>query len=230
VFLGTDTTLCEGDNLLLDATNSNANYLWQDGTTQATYNVTAQGRYTVKVTGANGCDTSGSINVAYTTKPIINLVKDTTLCITQQLLLDATYANSVYKWQDGSSLSQYSVTQEGVYWVQVTNNCGVASDTSTVVYENCACKFYVPTAFTPNGDGKNDVFVPKYQCLFSNYELKIYNRWGQLIFASENPSTGWDGNMNNIQQPTGTYIWQMSYKDNLTGKAIRQNGTVVLVR
>ena len=99
-----------------------------------------------------------------------------------------------------------------------------------MVYENCACQFYIPNAFTPNGDGHNDVFLPKYQCLFINYELKIYNRYGQLIFVSRNAGNGWDGLFGGQQQPTGTYVWMLNYKDNLTGKEVRKNGTVVLIR
>jgi gliding motility-associated-like protein len=160
----------------------------------------------------------------------VNIGNDTTLCITQQLLLDATYPLSTYLWQDGSVLPQYTVSQAGVYLVDVTNVCGDTKDSISVAYENCACKFYVPSAFTPNKDGKNDVFLPKYQCLYSNYQLKIYNRWGQLIFVSTNASVGWDGGFNGQQQPAGVYVWELAYKDNLTGKDMRKNGTIVLMR
>jgi gliding motility-associated-like protein len=226
---GNDTTLCNGETLLLNATNNNASYLWQDGSTSPTYNVINAGTYSVKV-DENGCDTSGRITVTYISKPIINLISDTTLCITQQLVLDASYPNSTYEWQDGSTSPQYAVSTEGKYIVQVMNNCGVTIDSSLVAYENCACKFYVPSAFTPNNDGKNDVFMPKYQCLFSNYEMKVYNRYGQLVFVSSNPSNGWDGSFNSNRQPSGTYVWELSYIDNLTGKHMRKNGTVVLIR
>ena len=99
-----------------------------------------------------------------------------------------------------------------------------------MTYENCACRFSIPNALTPNNDRLNDVFIPKNQCLFSNYELKIFNRWGQLIFSSRNSSIGWDGSFESQQQPAGTYVWMLSYKDNLTGKFIQKNGTVILIR
>jgi len=145
-------------------------------------------------------------------------------------LLNANYPNSTYEWQDGSTSPQFTVSKEGIYWVQVTNICGKITDSTEVAYENCTCKFFVPSAFTPNGDGYNDIFLPKYQCLFSNYELKIYNQYGQLIFVSKNTSNGWDGSFNALQQPTGTYVWLLSYKGELTEKVMRKNGTVVLVR
>jgi len=205
--LGTDTALCDGQTLLLNAANNNSTYLWQDGSTSSTYSVTNAGTYSVKVTD-NGCDTSAKITVTYISKPIINLISDTTLCVAQQIVLDASYPNSTYEWQDGSTNSQYTVIQEGNYAVKVTNNCGTTIDSSIVKYENCACKFYVPNAFTPNGDGKNDIFVPKYQCVYSNYEMKIYNRWGQIVFVSENPSNGWDGTVSGTPQPIGAYVWE----------------------
>ena len=227
--LGNDTTLCDGQTLLLDAANNNSTYLWQDRSTQPTYSVSKAGIYSVKV-DENGCDTSGKIMVGYLSQPLVYLTKGTTICISQQLILDATYPNSTYEWQDGSTLPQFTVSKEGVYSVKITNTCGSITESATVSYENCECKFYVPTAFTPNHDGKNDVFLPKYQCLFSDYELKVFNRYGQMVFLSRNAGNGWDGSFNTSLQPSGTYVWQLSYKDNLTGKNMRKNGTVVLVR
>jgi gliding motility-associated-like protein len=104
------------------------------------------------------------------------------------------------------------------------------ADTANVQSDNCACKFYVPNAFTPNNDGLNDVFLPRYQCDFSNYELRVFNRWGQMVFRSESPSNGWDGTMSGSRQPVGVYVWQLTYKDAITGKATTLKGTVALIR
>ena len=227
--LGNDTTLCDGQTLLLDATNSNSSYSWQDGSIQPDYTVHGGGNYSVKVT-ENGCAITGSIIVSYITKPAPNITKDTTICVTQQLILDASYPRSTFIWQDGSSQPQFTVTREGVYSVSVTNSCGTSNDSVSVNYEDCACKFYVPQAFTPNNDGKNDLFMPKYQCVYSNYELRIFNRWGQAVFASKNPALGWDGAMGGKPQPAGTYVWEMAYKDQLTGKVTNKTGTVILIR
>jgi gliding motility-associated-like protein len=60
--------------------------------------------------------------------------------------------------------------------------------------------------------------------------MKIYNRYGQLIFASANPGKGWDGNYASQPQPIGTYVWTLSYKDGITGNEIRKEGTLVLIR
>jgi len=229
VNLGRDTTLCEGQTMLLDATNPNAIYSWQDGSSSPTFTVNSPGMYSVLV-DENGCDTSGKIKINYTTKPIIQIGQDTTLCVTQKLTVNVEFPNSSYTWQDGTTSPQYDITQEGMYKVEVTNNCGDSRDSILVKYENCACKFLIPNAFTPNRDGKNDIFQPTAICLFSNYQLKVFNRWGQLVFSSKNVSQGWNGEMGNQIQPAGTYVWEIIYTDNLTGKIMNKNGTVVLIR
>ena len=60
--------------------------------------------------------------------------------------------------------------------------------------------------------------------------MRVFNRWGQLVFESQNPDIGWDGNFKNEPGPADIYVWVMEYKDNLTGKAVRKNGSVMLIR
>lgn len=227
--LGADTTLCIGQQLLLNAYNVNAMYTWQDGSAAATYNVTKQGIYNVNVS-ANGCDTSGQIHVQYADKPIVNLGNDTTLCQTDKLQLSAYYPLASYVWQNGSVSPDYLVTKAGTYSVSVANNCGVTQDAITVAYEQCACELGVPSAFSPNNDGRNDVFKPVYKCSLSNYLLKVYDRWGKLVFTSNNIDNGWKGNTGYYQYETGAYIWILHYHDNLANQNIDKSGTVVLVR
>jgi len=226
---GEDTALCEGQTLVLDATNPGASYKWQDGSAAPVFNVDAAGSYTVNV-DLNGCQSSGHKLVTYISKPVINLGSDTALCNTVQVLLNAYYPQSSFEWQDGSVLSRFNVSKAGTYSVTVNNACGVMRDSINIVYEDCACKFYMPSAFTPNSDGVNDVFRPKYQCLFDAYELNIFNRWGQRVFVTRDAGKGWDGIMNGAPQPIATYVWQLTYKDNLTGRLIHKNGTFVLIR
>lgn len=229
ISLGNDTTLCIGQTVALNATYNKASYLWQDGSTLPTYIADRQGHYSVTVT-ANGCDTTGKIMVSYITKPIINLGNDTSLCTTNKLILHAAYPQSTYLWQDGSSQPTYTVTEAGIYSLAATNTCGTAIDSVTIMYMDCACKFYVPSAFTPNGDGKNDLFKPSYECFFKDYQLRVYNRLGQSIFFTENADMGWDGILKGQLQPSGSYVWQIGFFDTLTGKAIKKTGTVILIR
>lgn len=229
VSLGHDTAICTGQTLLLDATSPGSKFIWQDGSTSPILTVSSAGTYSVRVSN-DGCDTSVQISVSFITKPILDHIKDTTGCYNQKFILDAEYPSSTYIWQDGSIQPQLTVTKPGTYIVQVTDQCGVTTNSARVSFENCACQFFVPNAFTPNGDGRNDVFLPKYECLVGNYELMVYNRLGQLVFESKNASLGWDGRFGNQPQPTDTYVWELNYSDNLTGKFMRKKGTVTLLR
>jgi gliding motility-associated-like protein len=131
VELGNDTTLCAGNNLLLDATFPASTYLWQDNSTNATFNVTSAGTYTVDVT--NYCGTvSDAINIAYITAPTVNLGPDTSLCSGADLILDANTAGVTYLWQDNSTNATFSVNQTGLYYVTVTNACGSFTDSINV--------------------------------------------------------------------------------------------------
>jgi gliding motility-associated-like protein len=74
------------------------------------------------------------------------------------------------------------------------------------------CKLYIPSAFSPNGDGFNDLFKAEYGKNDNSFQLEIYNRWGQKIFRSEKISDGWNGKFNGTLQPTDLYIWMIFYK------------------
>jgi len=145
-------------------------------------------------------------------------------------LLNAFFPVANYLWQDGSAQSYYTVTQPGIYKVQVTNGCGSISNVTAVKYENCSSKFFVPGAFTPDNNGRNDLFKPTYQCLFTDYSLKIFNRFGQLVFNTTSSNAGWAGICNNQKQPGGTYSWLLRYYDRLGRKSAMQKGTVLLIR
>ena len=229
VHLGPDTAICTGQVLMLDVYLNGSVYDWQDGSTNPTYTVTRAGTYSVRV--SNGvCDTTARIRVDYLDYPQSGRFKDTTICLNQELTLNAEIPNATYLWQDGSVLPQFTVTKAGSYFVEVTNLCGSTKDSITVGFENCACQMAVPNAFTPNGDGMNDIFLPKSPCPVGDYQFNIYNRFGQLVFSSKNSSLGWDGRMANQQQPTGTYIWELNYSDISTGKRMYKKGTVTLIR
>ena len=89
---------------------------------------------------------------------------------------------------------------------------------------------HLPKAFTPNGDGLNDIFriLPPVSVTVSYFS--VYDRWGNPVFSTANSGIGWDGSYNGKQQPTGTYVWEVEYLDPILNKKIKQNGTVILIR
>lgn len=117
--LGADTTLCEGQSLVIDATVAGASYLWQDASTNESITVDQSGTYSVTVTTTN-CEASDEINVTFNPIPVIDLGADTNICEVGTYVLDAFFPDANYLWQDGSTAATYSLTNTGTY--EVTTN------------------------------------------------------------------------------------------------------------
>lgn len=118
-----------------------------------------------------------------------------------------------------------------IYTIQLIASDGNCVDT---VYKNITvpqtCIIAAPNAFPPNGDGVNDYLYPLNSFNTTNFEFKVFNRLGQLVFQTKDWTKKWDGKLNNKTQPAGTYVWYLNYKDGSTGKEIKLKGTTVLIR
>jgi len=209
--LGNDTTLCQRETLTLDATTPNATYIWQDNSTKPTLTLTREGTYWVGVKTICG-STSDTIRVSFNPESTVDLGNDTTLCKDKTLTLDANTPNATYVWQDNSTNPTLNVTQQGTYWVETKNNCGIDSDTIVVDLENCTCRLYIPNSFTPNFDDKNDQFSPVFDCDITEYSFLIFNHWGELIFETNIQNNSWNGNFKREICPTGIYIYMIKYQ------------------
>jgi gliding motility-associated-like protein len=132
-----------------------------------------------------------------------------------------------YLWNDNSKKQNLQVIHPGIYWVEVTDSNNCIGKDSIQIY-SCE-KIVAPNAFTPNGDGINDLFKPTVYGTVVNYTLTIYNRWGQMIFKSRDPGKGWDGTMSGVPQPDDTYIWNCLFQL-LGNKPDHKSGTVILIR
>jgi gliding motility-associated-like protein len=112
----------------------------------------------------------------------------------------------------------------------VTNSIPCSSSITKPVLIYKQCGEYIPTIFTPNGDGLNDTFGPLYAIKALNLNFKVYNRWGQLIYESKDWKKGWDGKINGKSADAGTYVWMMQYVDRDTKQNKLVKGTVLLAR
>ncbi|MEO8764745.1 MAG: gliding motility-associated C-terminal domain-containing protein [Ginsengibacter sp.] len=203
--LGKDTTLCAANSYLLDARFSNATYEWQDGSTLPDFSVNAAGKYFVAV-DLNGCVAKDTVVIAYLDKPQFTLGSDTAICDGQSIFLQPRMNVPVnYMWQDGSTQSAFTIKTPGLYSLKATNICGSTFDEVKITAG--ACGLMLPNAFTPNGDGLNDIFRVKYPFTVQRFRLTIFNRFGQKIFETTDINKGWDGSYQNQKQPVGSYVW-----------------------
>lgn len=231
----TDVTCTGGNDGTATAAVSGAippvTYAWNTIPVQAMATATGlqEGTYTVTVSSSGACDVSGVVGVTTNPAghPVISLGKDTTLCPGSELFL-APGKFAAYVWQDASTDSVFPVTEDGKYWVTVTNTLGCEASDTIRVTEDCLGDIMFPDAFTPNGDGKNDIFLPSGSHA-EEYSLAIFNRWGVKIFESNHQETGWDGTFRNSAVPEGIYVYLTRYS--IGGRiGISKKGSILIIR
>jgi gliding motility-associated-like protein len=230
VNLDKTTTLCTGATRTLNA-GTYTSFHWHDGSAEQTYNVSGPGRYYVTVTDAHGCH--GSDTTTITTllpSPAKFLPPDTAICDYSKLQIKPQQTYPSYLWSTGGRASNITVEKSGLYWLQVEddNRC-IGRDTLVVFSKECMNGVYVPTAFSPNKDGKNDVFRAIVFGRVKKFELTVYNRWGQVIFQTPDHKKGWDGKVAGHEQDTGVCVWLCRYQLE-GGKETVEKGTVTVIR
>lgn len=195
--------------------------------------------YTVTVKDTLGCPkpVSGSLIVNVLSVTANAGPPDTTIVRDQPLVLNAT-GGSIYQWSPGNGLNDARISNPVAtpltdikYTVKVSNEAGcVAYDSIYVKLYNVAPGIYVPTAFTPNSDGRNDYFRPIALGLKTMDIFRIYNRWGQLLYSDTNlESPGWDGTYKGNKQEPATYVWYAEGYDYRNEK-VQRKGYFVLIR
>ena len=166
--------------------------------------------------------------IALLPNPVLKINADVPdICGLTSIVLTTDSFYRDYLWNDNSKNQNLQVTHPGTYWVEVTDSNNCSGKDSIQIYP-CE-KLLVPNAFTPNGDGINDVFKPAVYGTVVNYTLTIYNRWGQMIFKSRDPGKGWDGTLSGVPQPGDIYVWNCLYQL-LGNKPDDKSGTVMLIR
>jgi gliding motility-associated-like protein len=186
------------------------------------------GTYVDSLQTPAGCDSVRITNLTVKAKIPVDLGTSQSICPGETITLDATLAGAAYLWQDSSTDSVFVVSDAGIYWVLVTfDNC-TAGD--TVAITNCPSELWFPSAFTPNGDGLNDVFRPKGISIV-RFHLSVYNRWGQLIFQTDDMERGWDGTVNGVLCLADTYSFVVTYAGTEDPeKSKKMSGTFILLR
>ncbi len=231
--LGPDTVLCNKTTYELKVSLPGVSCLWSDGSTGNTY--TASGKSTVWVkVSANGCEVFDTVKVsAQNFKQ--DLGKDMVFCKEAPISVELK-ANvpdgATASWSDGANTPAIIVKDTGRYWVTVKDEHCKAADTIYIHRETCDCFSHVASAFSPNGDGMNDVFIPVIEtgCPIGSYTFSVYNRYGQRVFSSATASKGWDGTYNGQPVDAGTYMFELRFEGGTRKEEYYKKGDVTLIR
>lgn len=244
--------ICSGDTVvfLADPVNggSRPQYQWlidgvAAGSNNAIFssNALADGD-TVRciMTGSLTCSlpvASDSVVMSVQPTPTLVMPPDTVIARGQSVELIPEVGGAVtgYQWQPPAGLSGASVADPvampattTTYALAVTSGdgCTAAGKVTIKVYTPLS----MPNAFTPNGDGRNDVFRLPPSVSIQLMRFAVFDRWGQRVFMTTDPSEGWNGVVDGKTAPAGAYVWMVEYADPFSGKQLVQKGTVMLVR
>jgi len=201
------------------------------------------GFYSIYIVNNNGCDTTIVVEVPEPQNAVLKVLpQDTTVNVGEKVLLDVTIspypksAITTYRWSPQQGLSCVdcanpvvtSYNDENYYEVIVTYNKGCIAKSAVTVFTDANPEIYTPNMFSPNGDGINDMFFV-YGLGIRDFDLKIFNRWGEKVYESTEQTQGWDGFFRNSKQEPGAYVYyvQVVYLNN---KKFSKTGSVTLMR
>ncbi len=195
-------------------------------------------RYIVQVNDILGCPKPAYDTVVVLVEKLVADAgpRDTSIVINQPLQLNGSGAQ-FYSWSPPTGLNNPTISnpvallskdQQYVLTVESAAGC-IARDTINITVYQVKPDLYVPNAFTPNADGKNDLFRPIPIGMRSLNYFKVYNRLGQLVFSTNRQKDGWDGTFNGQPQDPGVFVWMAEGVDYL-GKTIFKKGSVTLIR
>lgn len=238
---GNDTLLCNESGVIIGGTPmSYHTYTWspEEGlnnpdianpfaspSEMATFYLTVEDQVT-------GCRSFDSVSVAIDFP--LELGADYHGCKGDTLHLSPRLVPGDWYWSDGSTQESLAIFESGTYSLEYSNACGTKTDFIEAEFEDCACPVYVPNAFTPNGDGVNDIFKPVVDCTLKSFKFEIVNRQGELVFSSNDPENGWLGDVEGGDHylQNEVYIWSLELTGELyPARSTRKlNGHVTVIR
>lgn len=246
---GANISICKGQNSRLHG-NGGVIYMWSPATYLSNAGISdpevivpaSSISYQLQVTDANGCSSlqSASVTVSVTTDTKVFAGNDTSIVMNQPFKLQPQDINGSgfvrYSWSPSYGLNDPLVRQpvaildmdvNYVVTAYTAAGCSATDEVKIKVYQGP--EIYVPTAFTPNDDGKNDILKALPVGISQFRYFVVYNRWGQRIFYTANPALGWDGRIQGQPVAGDTYVWMAEGIDD-KGNTISRKGTVTIVR
>jgi gliding motility-associated-like protein len=245
LFLSSDTTICNGDTISLFA-NGGSSIQWAPDyalSDPLSYNPACfpenSTLYTATVTDANTCTQTGNILVNVIDSNVVYVTNTMHIVVGENVQLNVTYnqGGSTILWSPADGLScttcpsPYAQPMETTeYTVMLMDTLGCFTSYGTVLIE--VMEEYtmdVPSAFTPNGDGDNDIVYVRGWGLKKLIQFDIFNRWGELIFSSDDLNRGWDGTFKGVNQNIETYVY-VAKAETYNGLILEKHGYIELLR
>lgn len=218
--------ICEGESTIYEGPSIiGATYLWSTGENTQNISVSASANYQLTVDDGV-CLSTNSIELVVIPSAT-SLHPDTIVCANTFTLSLPDLPVTDFLWSTGDVEHYTTVDESGVYYISINNQCEYFTDSVEVIFD-CSSNLYVPNAFTPDGGGLNDVFYAEGYGI-QEFEMLIFDRWGEIIFTSSDMSVGWDGTYFGQNSPIGVYVYKIKTVSitNITREHI---GHVTLVR
>ncbi|MET7253407.1 gliding motility-associated C-terminal domain-containing protein [Dyadobacter fermentans] len=243
-----DTTLCTGQSVALATTSNGQAFSWlpQNGLDNASMlEPVASPETTTEyvITATKGfCTQTDTVRVTVSPKIEVNVTPDALIEYNVPFQLNATspqirnYAAATFLWTPAIGLNNANIQspvavlrENQSYTVDVVSETGCKGTGQVNLSITRQESIIIPTAFSPNRDGKNEVLVPVVNDIESIRYFRIFNRWGQVVFFTNQLNTGWDGSFNGSTAVSGNYVWEIEGVST-KGKIISKKGAVMLLQ
>jgi len=239
--ISNDTSICKNGMALLHAQNG-IEYSWTPtagldcpSCAQPNANPEQSTNYHVEIIDINGCKNIDSLWVYLLPGPNLDAGEDIYLKEGGSIQLHASGADYYYwtpgYWLDNPSISNplASPLDTITYTVIGSNENGCSASDELTIFLYKDAKIRIPNAFSPNADGLNDIFKIKISQDFTLERFMIFNRWGEMVFSTNDANTGWDGNFNGYAQPIGAYVYVISGYAS-SGEKLQKTGNITLIK
>ncbi len=217
--LGADVRICKDSVVLTPSLQyPGASYTWNTGASAQTIKTKTPGKYTLRITDQFNCSFYDSVNTTQGILPEIH-VEDIVKCegLRYSLKIGQITGHS-YMWYDSTTGIEKLFSKPGNYWIRARTECGDSVAAFKVIDSACSCNVWVPEAFSPsNKDGKNDNFFIVTECPLVEYKLKIFDRWGEIVFQSDDYTAVWNGEYKNDLVPLGMYLFMAEFRKDMPG-------------
>ncbi|MFN4147248.1 MAG: PKD domain-containing protein [Runella sp.] len=238
--LGPDRTRCVGDTALLIPSLPNIagnRFQWSTGDTTNRITVSRAGTYRLTVTNTiTGCTDTDELSLSLAPRPAYSLTRDAALCdidgTNATLVVRSNQTNLSYFWFHSEERTpRVTVGRVGIYRVRITNPEGCQIIDTARVVVRCEPRIFIPDAFSPNGDGNNDL-LEIFGDHLTDFEIKIFNRWGEVIYHSTDINQKWDGTYRGASYPPMSYPYVVSFKSKFFPDLPRtfQRGAILLIK